>query len=171
MENIAQDNADCLRQGIALLGTIGDALYRSPSPQCFNSSIGGHMRHNIDHYLSFLEGYASGRVDYDARARDPRIENDAAYACEQMLTIVMGLGGVRGEDLDRALEVKMDCNSMTEGAQPWSMSSVRRELQFLLGHTIHHYALISTICRLQGHAPSADFGIAPSTLRYQRESG
>jgi hypothetical protein len=52
----------------------------------------------------------------------------------------------------------------------WSYSSIGRELQFLLSHTIHHYALIALALRLQGYEPSAEFGVAPSTLQYWRKA-
>jgi hypothetical protein len=52
----------------------------------------------------------------------------------------------------------------------WAASSLARELQFTLSHTVHHYALIALILRLQGFAPPADFGVAPATLQqWQRE--
>ena len=168
MDSIAQDNIASLRQGIMLLAELGDARYAQPVPQCFNSRIGGHVRHNVDHYFSFLEGYQQGCVDYDARKRDPRIENDTAYANDCMLRIADLLENVQQADLEKPLQVKMDCNSLAEDVQPWSHSTVRRELQFLLSHTIHHYALISVMCQLIGFQPAADFGVAPSTLRYQR---
>jgi hypothetical protein len=41
-----------------------------------------------------------------------------------------------------------------------------RELQFLLSHTVHHYALMALILRLQGFNPAAEFGVAPSTLQH-----
>jgi len=46
-------------------------------------------------------------------------------------------------------------------------TSIKRELAFLLSHTIHHYAIVAIICRLQGLSVEDDFGIAPSTLRHR----
>ena len=51
----------------------------------------------------------------------------------------------------------------------WSESTVARELQFLVSHTIHHHALIAAILRLESHTPAEGFGIAPSTLKYERD--
>src|SRR5258708_40320826 len=47
------------------------------------------------------------------------------------------------------------------------ISSVGRELQALSSHTIHHFALIAITLRLQGFDVDPDFGMSPSTLRYQ----
>jgi hypothetical protein len=46
-------------------------------------------------------------------------------------------------------------------------SSVGRELQALSSHTIHHFALIAIALRVHGLEVDPDFGMSPSTLRYQ----
>lgn len=167
MVELAQDNVRCLRQGIDLLQQLSLDDYAGKQPQCFGSTIGGHMRHNIDHYYSFVKGYAEGRIDYDARARDPRVETEPAVASAQMAELSEALEAIGEGELDRELEVIMDCGGPT---QVPAKSTVRRELQFLLSHTVHHYALIAVICQLRGIEPEAAFGVAPSTLRYRDSS-
>jgi len=49
----------------------------------------------------------------------------------------------------------------------WQSSSLGREFQFLISHTIHHFALIAGLCRLHGVSICNDFGVAPSTLRHR----
>jgi uncharacterized damage-inducible protein DinB len=49
----------------------------------------------------------------------------------------------------------------------WTRSTVARELQFLLSHTVHHYALVAIRLRLAGREPAAGFGVSPSTLRFR----
>lgn len=169
MQTLVKDNIDCLKQGIRLLNKVEGSLYRHLSPQCFESTVGGHIRHNIDHYLSFLNGYVQGRIDYDDRKRDARIEEEPEYASQKMQEIIDGLGQIGDLDLDSPVEVKMDCGCVEESA-PWSHSTFRRELQFLLSHTIHHYALIAVICTLQGVKPDPEFGVAPSTLKYKQSN-
>ncbi|MEM9227124.1 MAG: hypothetical protein AAGA45_04070 [Verrucomicrobiota bacterium] len=169
MVELAQDNIRCLQQGIDLLRRLTADSYASKEARCFGSTIGGHMRHNIDHYYSFVKGYADGKVDYDARLRDDRVETDPAVATEQMVELAAALEGIQEEHLGRDLEVLMDSGSEAIDCAP-SRSTVKRELQFLLSHTIHHYALIAVICQLNGIEPSAEFGVAPSTLRHRRSS-
>jgi len=150
-----------LRQGIELLAGLSAESYARRTPACFNSSAGGHLRHVIEHYLSFLQGTETGEIDYEARARDPLIEIDPAYAAAQLEAI-----GDRLERLsaDRALRVRAEC--APTDTTTWGGSSVMRELEFLMSHTIHHYALIGVICQLGGYTLPKDFGMAPSTLRY-----
>ncbi len=168
MHKIIEDNIAVLKQGIQLLGRIDNTLYNQPSPQCFSSKIGGHIRHNIDHYLSFIDSYSTGELNYDQRDRDPLIENELSIACEKMFEIIKRLSDVSTVDLNNPLKVKMDTNCDEDSESEWSQSTVLRELQFLLSHTIHHYALMAVICRLQNVKIDAEFGVAPSTIRYQK---
>ncbi len=157
-----RDNVSALRQSIDLLSRLNPESYTERTPACFNSSAGGHLRHVIEHYQSFLRGIETGVVDYEARARDPLIENDPGHAIAQLVSI-----GERLERLthDRALRVRAE-SSPVEGALGWGQSTVLRELEFLLSHTVHHYALIGVICQLSGQTLPKDFGLAPSTLRH-----
>ncbi len=67
-----------------------------------------------------------------------------------------------------ARSLRICCNS--DRGTLRATSSITRELDFLLSHTIHHYAIIAVLCRLQNVEVEPDFGVAPSTLRYQSTS-
>lgn len=164
----AEDNIRFLQQGLDLIQSLSDDAYtRSPNPE-YTSGVGGHLRHCLDHYTNFLAGLPSSRIDYDARQRDARIETDRAYAARLIQILIGGLAEVQARDEDHAVTIKMDGGDDSDDALWWSDSSVVRELQFLVSHTVHHYALIALILRAQGIAPAAAFGVAPSTLRYQQ---
>ena len=77
----------------------------------------------------------------------------------------------RARKIVRELAVKTDTGSEIDAAQAWTRSTGRRELQFLLSHTIHHYALIAVICNHLGVPLDPAFGVAPSTLRFQQQQG
>jgi len=164
---IIDDNIRYLQQGLQLLRGISDDQYTHASPPMYSSGVGGHLRHCLDHFYQLLDGVADGKVDYDARARDVRLENDRGTAIQRTEALVQTLSEFSGDELDVPLMCKMDCGS--ENGIVWSESSVRREMQFLVSHTVHHYALIALILRHQGVEPHPDFGVAPSTVRY-RES-
>lgn len=164
MDHLIEDNLACLEQGIRLLRRLSTELYARPCASCFDSAIGGHMRHNTDHYEQFLAGYAMGRIDYDARSRNREVETDPRRAVTLLENLMGGLREVPPAALDAAVEVRMDGG----GAAIWTQSSVRRELQFLISHTIHHYALMVAIARTHGFDDiPAEFGVAPSTLKHR----
>jgi uncharacterized damage-inducible protein DinB len=164
---LIRNNILFLRQGVALLERLNDELYVKTVVPYFSSGVGKHIRHNLDHYESFLAGLATGKIDYDGRQRDHRVETDRRYAIEKMLSIISRLEAMAAQKWDHSILVQM--NEVDEKSpSPWSSSTLGRELQFLMSHTVHHYALIAIILKIQGFDCDQDFGVAPSTLKYQR---
>jgi uncharacterized damage-inducible protein DinB len=156
-------NQIVIRQGIALLAVLGGERFVARIPLCFHSSIGGHLRHIIEHYQSFLRGLDDGEIDYEDRPRDPLIESNPDYAADILEEISARLHAVGAARPDRGLQLRAET---TEGVM--TGTSVLRELEFLLSHTIHHYALVAVMARLQGCEPEATFGVAPSTIKFQQ---
>jgi hypothetical protein len=64
------------------------------------------------------------------------------------------------------LLVKMDCGG---DEIEWQPSTTGRELQFLVSHTVHHFAMIGGICRALEVEMEENFGVAPSTLRHRAQ--
>ncbi len=165
-EPLSARNRTYLQQGLDLLLALDDVTYTAAQPPYHESSIGDHLRHCLEHYTSFLGGLEAGAIDYDARPREARIARSRLVATQTIRDLIERLQAVPRDD--KPLLVKMDSDKEAESAAPWSPSSVKRELQYLLAHTIHHYALIAVLLRLHGHEPDADFGVAPSTLKYRK---
>jgi hypothetical protein len=164
----AADNITCLQQASALLRRIDDSSYGHPGPGAIGSGIGPHLRHVLDHYELFLAGLPDRRINYDGRARDPRIESDRTFALQTIDDVCKRLAGLAALDADVPLAIRMDCGNSADPASWWSASSPKRELQFLLSHTVHHYALIAFMLQARGVAMDPDFGVAPSTLRHRK---
>lgn len=155
----------CLEQGIALVKELSTEDFTAKHPALKSGSIGAHFRHNLDHYLRLRENLNTGSINYDARQRDAKIEEDPACAVQTMQALLEFFENITPDKLDQPLKVLMDCGSHDEAN--WSGSTLRRELQFLISHTIHHYAIIAMLCRLRGIEPAEHFGVAPSTLHYR----
>ncbi len=166
-DTLIAGNIQSLRQGIDLIRTIDDATYSTASAFS-QSGLGSHFRHCIDFYNSFIAGIGSGRIDYDARERDLTVESERGRATEKMEAIIRSLGKLSTAEGER--EVWVNSEGAENGDPRWSRSSIRRELQFLLSHTVHHYAIIAVHLRLRGIDPGQSFGVAPSTLRHWRQS-
>lgn len=168
MDIIINDTIVCLKQGIQLMANLSRELYVKPHASCYDSAIGGHVRHNLDHFFCFQEGVNTGHANYDARPRDELLETDPDYASGKMANLIAFLESLEPQQLLETLKVKMDSGTTHEESNIWSDSSVRRELLFLISHTIHHYALIATLCANEGIDLPKDFGVAPSTLRFRK---
>lgn len=166
---LVRENIYHLQQGIELMERMGDELYRRNDPARFGSGPGKHFRHILDHYLSFIGGL-QGEIDYDARERDARLEEDCVYAMGKSREIIAGLEKLLDQPqiLQRAVQVISNEGEEAGNGAPGSQSTLKRELQFLLSHTVHHYALIALILRIQGFETPKEFGVAPSTLKYQK---
>lgn len=155
----ADANVTVLRQGVELLGHLDDALFRA--------SIGPQLRHCLDFYGSFLRGLAARRIDYDTRERDPLVESSRRIARERYEQVIAALQEIGPDQSAAALQVRSEADTLPPGEPAWSPSSVRRELQFLLSHTVHHHALLKELLRARGRRVAGDFGIAPSTLEHR----
>ncbi|MEX0324742.1 MAG: DinB family protein [Puniceicoccaceae bacterium] len=168
MNTLIDANLACLGQGIEFLQKLPAEFYTRSCPELFNSSIGGHLRHNLDHYLAFVSGQAAGEVDYDDRRREEALEADPEAAIGVLQELVEKLESLRSASLDRSLKIRMDDG----GDSTWSQTTMRRELQFLLSHSIHHYALVVSIAARFGVRDFPEgFGIAPSTIHYLEKKG
>ena len=176
-------NLAVLQQGIDVIERFGvdpahEALYALAPPGLVHHGAGSHFRHIHDLYLCFLRDVESGRVDYDRRERDERFEREPRHALRHLRQTFASLERLgtgqpfsasgRALELARSIEVKMDVEP--HDREPFTLSTPLRELRFLLSHTIHHYALIAMILKVQGFDCGAQFGVAPSTLRFWQQS-
>lgn len=154
-------NRALLRQARDLVARLDDRQYAAMRGH--HSSPGAHLRHVIEHYQCYLEGLPTGRVDYDARRRDVTIEQSTARAIQVLDQVALGLDATRARRQDDVIRVQMRC-AVDQPGDTWAASTVGRELQFLVSHAVHHFALIRMLLEQDGIAVEPDFGIAPSTL-------
>jgi uncharacterized damage-inducible protein DinB len=171
--NLIAANVQAIKQGVELIEKLDDYLYTQANHALSFSGVGGHFRHCIDFYHSFLTGLDSGRINYDYRERDERIEKSRLFATTKLRFIAEGLSRLPAKGHQREIEVLLESSSNPPNGivdSGWSRSSVKRELQFLLSHTIHHYSLIALALRVLGFEPGLEFGVAPSTLKYWRKT-
>ena len=191
-QSIVAALTDVLAQERLLLSKLDPAIYTAPGTGAFRSSIGAHIRHNLDHFTSFFAGLADGRIDYEARRRDEGIAHSTEHALadiEKHLASLQSLlqeqpndflrereesdfeggraGARRSHDF---LRVREESESAAADELQWLDSSVGRELQFLLGHTVHHHAIIALLLAQHGVDLPQGFGIAPSTQRHERKA-
>lgn len=158
-----------LEQGLDLLERIDDRFYSETGGLPVQSGVGAHFRHCIDFYQSFLAGVASGQIDYDRRERDTLVERDRAFAATKFRIIISELQRLPPDCGEAGVWVSLEGDACASSElNRWCISTVARELQFILSHTVHHYALVALVLRLQGFEPGEEFGVAPSTLKFWR---
>jgi uncharacterized damage-inducible protein DinB len=156
-EVLIAENIKHLRAAQKLLSGIDDDIYSNIETPLFTSNIGAQLRHCLDFYQCFIAGIRSGKINYDLRERDEETENSRFRAIQRIEETAEWLWKLSATDEQIELWVRQD-------SPYWSVSSLRRELQFLLSHLVHHQALIAIMLRVQGIVPAEELGVAPATL-------
>lgn len=166
---VVKSNIFFLEQGISLLSSITDTEYSYNNGKYFKSGIGRHFRHIVEHYTSLINGYTE-KINYDLRDRDLNLEINRKATISTLRNIIDSIETfeLNPELIDKTIKVKSN-EGVGEGDSPWSVSSIRRELQFLVSHTVHHYALIGLILKTMAIPVPDNFGVAPSTLKFESE--
>ncbi|MHB1157664.1 MAG: DinB family protein [Phycisphaerales bacterium] len=159
----------CLLEELAgVLRSLSDEQYTHQFGEVFDSSIGGHVRHVLDHVAAWLDATASGELNYDQRRRGTDVETNRQIAvnlCDRLIARLTQSAA----DGERTLTLHM---MLIADAPPiTTTTTVAREAAFVVSHTVHHNAIISVMARMRGGRTPAKFGYAPSTLAYLRARG
>jgi hypothetical protein len=161
-----EGNLIVLQQAVDVLRRMDDTTYATGGVAPGVSAIGVHFRHVLDHYQALLIGLATDEIDYDARHRHVPLETDRELAIATALGFATDLARLPADLGARA--IRITTRSVAGDSPDWSQSSLKRELQFLVSHTVHHYALIKELLRRTGCEAGDEFGVAPSTIAASR---
>jgi uncharacterized damage-inducible protein DinB len=155
-----------LHQLFDLVALLSNEEYTRKPVGVVESSIGGHVRHNLDHVAALLRGLSAGEINYDQRDRGTAVEHDRIAALEAILRLAHELARFPWDHVPDALNL----NALVAPDRPAvaAATSPGRELAFVISHTIHHNALIRVMLQLLGAHVAPDFGYAPSTILNQR---
>jgi hypothetical protein len=162
-KELVQVNIGWLQQALTLMDRMDDKIFSTCPLGLAPHKVGSHLRHVLEFYQCFLDGIATSRIDYDARKRDESIELRRRSATTSILSVISRLEEVLSLGGDWELAVRVE----NADDDVYLISSVGRELQALSSHTIHHFALIAITLKAHGLEVDRDFGMSPSTLRYQ----
>lgn len=165
IERSVGSNRRLLEQGVELLERLTDEQYRERRGTW--AAVGAQYRHVLEHYRCLFAGIDAGVVDYDGRARDQTLEVSRAAAIGATRALHTELATLPRRPGAEPIRVQM--RSLSTGPQPeWAGSTLARELQFLVSHTVHHYALIKLLLSPDGIDMNPEFGVAASTLAHAR---
>jgi uncharacterized damage-inducible protein DinB len=155
-----------LHQLFDLVESLTPEQYTRKPVGVVESSVGGHVRHNLDHVDALLRGLRAGEVSYDHRDRGTDVERDRLAAMDAILRVETELTAFPWHEGRHLVTLS---TLVAPDLPPVRVTtSPERELAFVVSHTIHHNALIRVMVKLLGGEVSADFGYAPSTLAHQR---
>jgi uncharacterized damage-inducible protein DinB len=126
-------------------------------------SVGGHVRHCLDHVAALLGSLDEGFLDYDRRERGTAVEASPAAALEALAGLERQLLALRAADAT-PLVLRTTLSSALPPVEV--NTTLGREMAFVLSHTIHHNALIGVAAQILGVPVPERFGYAPSTIAF-----
>ena len=135
------------------LAVIPPPIFVSPQSPV-QSSIGAHFRHIIEFCEQLTIGYQDGIVSYDARNRSLELESSPEMAKQALSKVRNKYAGINE---DRNLILSNDVGNCS--------TTFSRELQFLIDHVVHHFAIIAIACRLAKLEVPIHAGWASATLK------
>lgn len=139
---------------------LGQESYKTTIGALQGASIGEHCRHIIELFEALMNGYESGIINYDKRARDKELETNIDKA---ILHLDIMIGKLNQPDKWLVIQSMVDQSTLVK-------SSYYRELLYNYEHSIHHAAIIKIGMHLLGTAQQPkNFGIAPSTIKYREQ--
>lgn len=153
---------DELLKGIEMIAAVDDLSFRRVANG--TGSVGGQFRHNLDFVNSLLNGIDDGRIDYNRRERDLRVEENREFAVGRFREAINRLRNLSPRQFSKSVLVRSELDQAT-----WLPSSFIREVEFVHSHTVHHHALIAEKLAGYGIAVTENFGVAPSTLEYWKK--
>ena len=147
MAALLTPNLGMLEQAASLCEGLGTDRFQAACRELGGSTVGQHVRHCLDHCVRFVVGIPDGRIDYDSRDRLIETERNPDAAAGTARRMMARLEAVlEGLTPDQPVEVTQACS--VSGEVLPEASTCGRELQFLVSHTVHHFAMIAAICRL-----------------------
>ena len=164
-------NLQWLQQAAVLVARLDDRTYAQSPAALPRHKAGAHLRHILDFYDAFCQGLdpqgTSGYIDYSARRRDPSTANNRQVALLRLRSLSNFFETRRTTMSDASVFVRVEDADLGGHQDCWMTSSLARELQMLSSHTVHHFALIAVTLQAHGVELDSNFGMAPSTLRFE----
>jgi hypothetical protein len=155
-----------LRELRFMLERIDDDSYTAPAPGRSSGSIGGHVRHCLDHVTALLSATRSGLCTYDRRARGTDVERRRLSALRRIVDLEAEVASLAPDVLD--VPIAVETQSDTHGAMVVTRSTVAREIVFVSSHIIHHNALVAHLLAVHGTHMGTRFGVAPATPSHRQ---
>lgn len=145
---------------------LDNEAYKQKLAVLSGSSIGQHVRHIIEFYTCIVNSKEEV-ICYDDRSRDIRLESDKMFALDLLKSLQETF---RQPIMDAPIRLRS--NMSFENCESQYLHSSRyRELVYAFEHGVHHQAIIKIALHELGKTYLIDtnFGVAPSTIRYQKQ--
>lgn len=159
---------EILDQLADLVHQLKPSDFSKASDTLSKSTVGQHLRHTLEFFICFEQGFGKGVINYDKRAHDKQIESDKFIALATIKRIKAFIENLN-ENKTLILEVGYDLHNDDFVT---IQTNATRELVYNIEHAVHHMAIIKIGVReLASYVMlPANFGVAASTVRYKEEA-
>jgi uncharacterized damage-inducible protein DinB len=148
-----------------LLDALNNEQYAQELAVLSNASIGKHLRHIYEFYKTIVDSALSGKIDYSLRQRNQDIEKSIPIAKSYLEQVFEKISNL---DLENELLVIPEFGF--ENQKYEFKSSIGRELMYAFDHAVHHLAIIKIGAASLNVSLPKNFGVAPSTIKYQNQN-
>ncbi|MEC7755073.1 MULTISPECIES: hypothetical protein [Roseivirga] len=158
---------EILSQLIDITRQLKPTDFAQPLSILSGNTVGKHIRHIVEFFDLMLAGRNGGIVNYDKRDHNKTLETDPDLAITKMQSLQKAISEIKN---DFSLSLKVNYHENEQYEQTLN-SSYYRELQYNIEHAIHHMAIVKIALQHSFKAVElpAHFGVAYSTVRYQKE--
>ena len=155
---------DVLLQGLHLLFQLDDQSYSRIAPAPFHASVGSHFRRVLERLRCLVNGFRPGEIDYDAPERNARLEQQVVYASVVCCDLLRAFKKLTKDALNKNCVVV--CSGANEGHSSSAVqSTLGRELEYCVGHALHHFDIIRLICDSMHIRVPREFGDASAARK------
>ena len=163
--NLTQACLNILSQLNDLVKGIDQDDFVKPSAALSHSTIGQHLRHTLEFFICFEQGYAQGLINYDKRGHDKLIESDKFIALSTLARIAEFIQNLNS---NKSLKLEVGYDLAADDFISIETNAVR-ELVYNIEHAVHHMAIMKIGVREVAPYINLpfDFGVAASTVRYK----
>jgi uncharacterized damage-inducible protein DinB len=153
----------------AVVSGLTDAQYVQKPVGVMPGTVGGHVRHWLDHVAALVASVETGTVNYDHRERGTPVETERSAALAVVVRLVSALRHLTEAQLDRPVQVEI---LLTADGSPRTFGSTAgRELAYVVSHSVHHNAIMGAMVQTLGGRVPPRFGYAPSTIAHAMRGG
>jgi len=150
-----------LSQLRAVVAALSDEAYRWRPEGQVSGSVGGHVRHCLDHAATLAATRPFDELSYDDRRRGTPVETSRHAALDAIDRTSAALAELESLNLDHPVRVTALLEASGGSVRGWS--TLGREVAFVINHTVHHQALIALLLSIMHRPVPPSFGFAPST--------
>lgn len=163
-DNVLQSISETFAKCKNLIQEIDSEVFKNAFGN--SSSIGAHMRHILDRTNCVVQGFASGKIDYDQRRRQTVLEMNPQLCVAEFDRLWLLINNFE-QGFDQEIQVCETINS--DGVKAILKSTIGREFLDITIHAIHHLATMKYILEQNNIEVEEDFGKNYSTVIYEKK--